>query len=422
MSPTLNRRLLILARVGWLVVLVLTIGLFSASIPAYYDYLVNLSDPDLEPAAVRANLEAMGISVDFYAAYLLWVSVASAIVWVAAGVVVFWRGSDRWMALFTSLSLITSGAFTINDGPIVLANQYPNVWLPVQSLGFIGSASLVLLFFLFPDGRFVPRWTRWMAVFWAAHEVVYYFFPGSPLDISRSFPSIEFVTIVAVACTAAGSQYYRYRSVLGTVQRQQTKWVVFGTVMAMLGAVGFALALYTSPSLRQYGEPSALAIEAGLSGSLLLVPLSIGVAILRYRLWDIDLIVNRTLVYSAVTTILGLVFFGGVTLLQGAFRALTGQGSQLAVVASTLAIAALFEPLRRRVHSFIDRRFYRKKYDAAKTLHNLSAKLRDETDLDALSEDLVGAVRETMQPTHVSLWLRPDTPPKEKSYSEPREA
>jgi hypothetical protein len=140
-----------------------------------------------------------------------------------------------------------------------------------------------------------------------------------------------------------------------------------------------------------------------------LVPLSIGVAILGYRLWDIDIIINRALVYSVVTTMLALVFFGGVTLLQGIFRALTGQESQLAIVASTLAIAALFEPLRRRVHTFIDRRFYRRKYDAAKTLHNLSAKLRDETDLDALSDDLVEAVRETMQPTHVSLWLRPDT-------------
>jgi len=403
-------------------VFVLTIGLFSASIPTYYDYLISFSDPDLEPATVRANLEAIGISVDLYATYLLWVSVASAIVWVAVGVVVFWRGSGRWMALFTSLTLVTSGAFAIYDGPTVLTERYAAVWLPVQLLGFIGSVSLVLFFFLFPDGRFVPRWTRWIAVLWAAHELPYYFFPGSLLDAHRSFPSFDFVAIATFACIAAGSQLYRYRRVSGPVERQQTKWVVFGTVAAMFGTVGFALPLYTSPTIAQFGSPYTFAFEAGVFGSLLLVPLSIGVAILGYRLWDIDIIINRALVYSAVTTMLGLVFFGGVTLLQGIFRALTGQGSQLAIVASTLAIAALFEPLRRRVHTFIDRRFYRRKYDAAKTLHNLTAKLRDETDLDALSKDLVETVRETMQPTHVSLWLRPDTLPKENRYGEPRDA
>jgi hypothetical protein len=423
-SATLSRRRLLLARVGWLAICVLTIGLFSASIPAQYDHLVSLSDPKLEPATVRANLEANGISIDFYATYLLSISVASTAAWVAVGVGIFWRRSDDWMALFTSLTLITFGTFSIAYDPTALAVQNVAVGLPMRLFGLLGSASMLLFFFLFPDGRFVPRWTRWMVIFWAVSQMGYYFFPGSFLDIYRLSPLINFVTITAFACIVVGSQLYRYRRVSGPVQRQQTKSVVFGTVVAMIGTVGFGLPIYASLPNAQYGEPYTLASEAGIFGSLLLIPLSIGVAIIRHRLWAIDIVINRTLVYGALTASLVLVYLGGVAATQAIFHALTGQEQQpqLAIVASTLVIAALFTPLRRRIQSFIDQRFYRRKYDARKTLHDLSLRLRDETDLDALSDDLVEAVRETMQPAHVSLWLRPDTPPKKLRYSEPREA
>ncbi len=152
----------------------------------------------------------------------------------------------------------------------------------------------------------------------------------------------------------------------------------------------------------------------GLWLALVLIATStaVGIAVLRYRLYEIDLVINRTLVYGSLTATLVAVYVGSIVVLQGLVRALTGQESQLAIVASTLAVAALFNPLRHRVQGFIDRRFYRRKYDAAKTLEAFSAKLRDETDLDALSDDLVGVVRETMQPAHVSLWLRPDPPPR----------
>jgi hypothetical protein len=152
-----------------------------------------------------------------------------------------------------------------------------------------------------------------------------------------------------------------------------------------------------------------LLLDAGFSLSLMLIPLSIGVAVLRSHLFDIDLLINRTLVYGSLTTVLVALYFGGIVLLQRLFMALTSEQSTLAVVASTLLIAALFNPLRRRIQSFIDRRFYRSKYDARKTLEDFSQQLRNETDLKALRGDLVGVVRETMQPAHVSLWLRPHT-------------
>jgi hypothetical protein len=193
------------------------------------------------------------------------------------------------------------------------------------------------------------------------------------------------------------------------VERQQIKWFAYAAAIFAVGIIliNIPFAIDTPLWFEWIGE--AIFTAAGTA-----IPISIGIAILRYRLYDIDILINRTLVYGALTATLVGVYVGSIVVLQGLVRVLTGQESQLAIVASTLAVAALFNPLRRRIQGFIDRRFYRRKYDTAMTLEAFSAKLRDETDLDALSDDLVGVVRETMQPAHVSLWLRPDTPLKGK--------
>jgi hypothetical protein len=211
--------------------------------------------------------------------------------------------------------------------------------------------------------------------------------------------------IFAAIILSVLSLVVRYHRASG-VERQQLKWFALAAVLIGGLIVGDLLSLDLLLGAALWN----LLDTATLVGQYL----AVGIAILRYRLYDIDVLINRTLVYGALTAMLALVYFGGVATTQAILRALSGQEEQpqLAVVVSTLVIAALFNPLRRYIQGFIDRRFYRTKYDAAKTLETFSAKLRDETDLDALSGDLVGVVRETMQPSHVSLWLRPDTPAK----------
>jgi hypothetical protein len=276
------------------------------------------------------------------------------------------------------------------------------------------------LFLLFPDGR--PLSHRWRPLLWivgivvATSILVGAFYPGpiSGLEPVRNPLGVEaareilvfagglvFYLFTALLLASGACVYLRFRRGNGT-ERQQIKWLAYAAallgVTALVGVVGDLL-------FGGLGWWFLLVIAAAFFG----IPLSIGAAMLHYRLYEIDLIINRTLVYGSLTATLIALYVGGIVVLQRVFVLLTGQQSSLAVVASTLLIAALFTPLRSRIQAFIDRRFYRKKYDARKTLEAFSAKLRNDTNLDALSEDLVGVVRETMQPAHVSLWLRPDS-------------
>jgi hypothetical protein len=230
------------------------------------------------------------------------------------------------------------------------------------------------------------------------------FLPQSSLDLLDGLPFLGFLGSLVVA------QVYRYRWVSGPVERQQTKWVVFGLALALVGFATLITLAYLVLSPKSMGPLAEMAAVTFAYGFIALILLSIGVAILRSGLYEIDTLINRTLVYVTLTGMLIALYFGGIVVLQRILVLLTGEKSTVAVVASTLLIAAVFTPLRRRIQGFIDRRFYRKKYDAAKTLQGFSEKLRDETDLEALSGDLVSVVRETMQPAHVSLWLRSRTP------------
>jgi hypothetical protein len=330
------------------------------------------------------------------------------------------------------LLMVAVGAFVVG-GPIEsyiehLAPSAPAPALPLLLAVWFSNWGWLLLIFplllillLFPNGRPpTPRW-RWVsvaAIAWATLFVLLATFSQKLTTPDRVFDNpigvlrqgtiqllagvwIAGLLVLVVACSVA--LFVRYRRTNDT-EREQIKWLLY--------ACALFLVVYLGGTVSGVGGSSSIGgyiwgVFFGLS--LMTLPAAIGIAILRYRLYEIDVVINRTLVYGPLTALLALVYVGSVVGLQAAFRALSAQESTLAIVASTLAIAALFGPLRRRMQGFVDRRFYRRKYDAAKTLEVFNARLRDETDLDALSNDLVGVARSTLQPEHVSMWLRPDT-------------
>jgi hypothetical protein len=295
------------------------------------------------------------------------------------------------------------------------------VWIVSWMLSIIVGLP-ALLYLLFPTGRLPSRRWRWVAWLIAAlvlaGVITSAFSSGAlmgvlgpirnPLGI-EGFTGVYkallyFISPVALSAVVL-SVFMRLRRAAG-VERQQIKWFAYAAAASVM-ATSLAYLVPGVIDTPLWFERMGFALNIAFIPA---IPIAIGIAILRYRLYDIDRIINRTLVYGALSATLVALYFGGIVMLQRVFVLLTGQQSTLAVVASTLLIAALFTPLRRLIQGFIDRRFYRSKYDARKTLEAFSAHLRNETELDALSDDLVGVVRETMQPAHVSLWLRPETP------------
>jgi hypothetical protein len=303
-----------------------------------------------------------------------------------------------------------------------LAMVWIRAWMWVPYVGLF-----VLLFLVFPEGWPQSRALRWftsLVLFVIAYGTVLAAFSPGPIDAiggavenplgmkalrgvgtNSAVGPVESVLYV-LGIVAAASLFGRMRLARG-VEHQQIKWFAYATVV-LVGGVVLDFTVSEATGVSWLGEIGFVLRMVGLAG----LPMAIGIAVLRYRLYNIDQIINRTLVYGTLTATLLALYFGGIVVLQRIFVLLTGEKSTVAVVASTLLIAALFNPLRRRIQGFIDRRFYRKKYDARKTLEAFSTKLKNETDLEALNNDLVGVVRETMQPEHVSLWLRPDTVPK----------
>jgi hypothetical protein len=306
------------------------------------------------------------------------------------------------------------GVYALVTAPGALPAGAWMVWFGEWARGIGWSLIVTFLLLLFPTGR-LPS-PRWRPVLWgivgyiAFFTLVIWLSPASSdfrlgfvrnplgleLEIMNLLGGVLYFTLPLPLVVSGTAVIVRFRRSRGD-ERQQLKWFAYAA-----GVMVILFAIWLLSETAGLVPTSTLAFTVPLIG----LPIAAGIAILKYRLYDIDIVINRTLVYGSLTASLVAVYVGSVALLQETFHALTGGESQLAVVASTLAIAALFNPLRWRIQGFIDRRFYRKKYDAAKTLEAFSAKLRDETDLDALNGELVAVVEETMQPAHVSLWLR----------------
>lgn len=426
-APTIHpghipTRWLPLIRSVWIVCALLLMASMVASIPAYYRIMSTVcplpdqgdcnSDFGQLAASTAQLLGQLHLSLNAYAAYFVTLNVMVSLLPWGIGILVFWHKSDEWMGLFVALLLILWGGSGVS-------NTLSGLWMPnpppppftillivSSAVQWIGLGAFLLTF---PTGRFAPRWSWILLVFW----IISFLQPSLQPLFANSSTMIMLQGVVFLLETVlifGGALFivvYRYRHVFDASQRQQTKWVVYAAIAWFITyLVGTALTnLLPAQSPYQLLSPTVTIL---LPAVFLFVGL--GFAILRYRLWDIDAIINRTLVYGALTTILTLTYVGVILLLHAFTQAITGQTDYppVVIVGSTLLIIALFNPLRRRIQTLIDRRFYRRKYDARKVLAAFATSLRTEVDLTHLSDHLVRVVEETMQPSHISLWLRRD--------------
>ena len=411
----LHGRWLVLAWAAWALLSSGTLLAFAFSLPVYLTLLQTVCTgtgcvPGQPAPDTEATLHGLGLSVGSYVTFSLVLTLASMLLACTMSGLLAWRKSKDWLALLVALMLLMFGTANIIS-PLELSHS---AWhFPAMLLTILHFATVFLVGSLIPTGRFVPRWTRWLVPAWVLWRLILLFFPALPsADLLNTLIWLSGLACIMVALI------YRYQRMSTPIQRQQLKWIVFGGSATILIVLVTNLPPLLFPALSRTGSLYAL-FRASIN-TLVLLPLifCFAIAILRYRLWEIDVIINRTLVYSTLTGTLALVYFGLVIGLSALLQGIISHDSGVAIVISTLAIAALFQPLRHRIQRTIDRRFYRRKYNAAQTLAAFSATLRHEVDLDQLREALLAVVQETMQPAHVSLWLCPTAPDR---HNEPTE-
>ena len=394
----MKQRLAFSIHLLWVLTLLASLGMLFAALPGYFNQRA-VAGPAGEFSTLALAATWLGICL----------SLSAASVSLALACVLFWKKASDTMALFLSFFLLLYGI--VLAGPLESFTLY---WLPqnpdlgthLQSV--LIPVPMLVLILIFPTGRFVPRWTICLpplAVLFTLLALTFDLEESVKLNTLRA--QIIYGGVWLLCFFAMGIQAYRYRKLYTPVERQQTKWVVYGT-----GLWAALIILNGIPYLYLVNQPAGTPVpwwsslsDASWGLSLNILPIAFTLAIMRSRLWDIDLIIRRTLVYSTLTVTLGLVYVGCILVSRTLVAPYLG-GSEIAIVASTLAIAALFAPLRRRIQHLIDRRFYRRKYDAAKVLAAFGATVRDETDLERLTAEMLRVVDETVQPEFIGLWLR----------------
>ncbi len=411
-SPARLSRRASLAYLAWALIALAYLAFFALDLGLdYTQLLVPCAGDGCNFLALSSDemaiLDERGWSSRVYAAGMTGAALLTVSASCLLAVLILWRQGRTLIGWSVSLALIVIPISMISD-PENAASQYPALFAPAVFLAGLGMLIMLLFLYLFPNGRLYPRWS------WVLILLTYATFTTFNLDFMRvlTLPDwahrLSVVSIFALFTLAAGFQVARYRRQSTPVERQQTRWIILGIFIFVLT---FPIWMYTFGGVADIapGMPRLLASVGGWLGSMVglsALPVTIAIAILRYRLWDIDLVIRRTLQYTLLTGLLALAYFGSIVLLQNLFFA--SQTSEIAIVLSTLAIAALFTPLRRRIQDFIDRRFYRKKYNAERALAQFAATARDEVDMDKLAAALIGVVQETMQPEKVSLWLISD--------------
>ena len=417
--PAAATRLRWPATVAWVVLVAVMLWLFVVGFPDWYAHVARPCGAidciyfQLPEASVRALADS-GVPLPVYAGYMGAVLLLDTLAFLIASVVIFLQRAQSRMAVFVSFMLLLAPLTVFFTVPEAVAAAHPFWRIPVRLLHAAGIWSLLVFSYTFPDGRFVPRWTRLLAL--VAVPILGAVFLSNSLSQlvapTTSQQRLVAVTLFASIGIGLAFQVYRYRHQANAVERQQMKWVASGFTVFVAAGLTTVLAFILFPQVREPGLLNGVYfLLGGTTVGLLqvLFVLSFAIAILRYRLWDIDLIIRRTLVYTILTATLGLVYLASVVLLQVLLRPLFGQESSVAIVLSTLLIAAMFTPLRRQLQRVIDRHFARRKYDAVKTLAAFAATARDEVDLEILVTALMQAVEATMQPAQLSLWLAPSS-------------
>jgi hypothetical protein len=405
-----RNRLVPYVRIAIFAVMTFALIFYYIHLPAYYWFLVQPGDQiasglNWGPTQLQSAVAQAGQSITLIALLSTLFFGLMTSIYAGVGFLLLLRKPNDLVAVVTAVTLVW---FSTGFPPVlnVVGTQRPELEKILFFWGEGGFTILFILFLIFPDGQFRPRWTALVALFWGLQPFIVAFWPESPLLIYElpqpwgSLAPLSFLGLFVVALL------YRYFALFNPVQRQQTKWAVSGMSFVLVFFLGFLTYYYSNPLLQQNTPEGALQFQVIITVLTLvfaIIPVTLGIAILRHRLWDIDLIIRRTLSYSFITAALILVYFGMVIIIQVLTeRILQWETSHIGTVVSTLTIAALFNPLRRRVQSLIDKRFNRRKFDALEAITGFSVRMQSEVELEVIKNEMLRLVHESIQPRQVS--------------------